>query len=162
MTSATATVAEQTLPVVAVVHSAGIPLALRYSILRREASGDYREVDSDAVFQSGDKIKLQVKSNDRAYLYVAIFGSSNNWSVLFPNPEIDHGNNVVERNQMYEIPGGDDRFTFDSQKGKEKLVLMLSRQPIANIDQVIYNMDKNQSGPLPARVLSARAEAPDQ
>ena len=41
--------------------SASVPLGLRYAVLKRDAGGQYNEVDPDTSFRSGDRIRL--KSN---------------------------------------------------------------------------------------------------
>src|ERR1700688_1533890 len=56
-------------PMVNVVNS-NVPLGMRYSVLKRDASGTFKEVDSDATFHSGDRIRLHVDANTAGYLYV--------------------------------------------------------------------------------------------
>jgi hypothetical protein len=133
------------------------PLGLRYSILK-EAPGGTVEVDTDSVFRSGDRIRLTVMANDRAYLYIIQRGSSGNWGVLFPSAEINGGNNVVEREKLYEIPAGH-WFAFDEQPGKERVFLVLSRKPEPNLEKMMYQL-QDKTAPKakeePAKVLLAQ------
>ena len=117
------------------------PLGLRYSILKQTAGSQTVEVDTDSVFRSGDRIRLLVQANDDAYLYIVQRGSSGNWSLLFPTPEIAGGNNRIEKGRSYEIPAGH-WFAFDEQPGEEKLFIVLSRPPEASLEKMIYALQQ--------------------
>jgi hypothetical protein len=122
------------------------PLGLRYSIVKQTGPGETREVDSDTVFRSGDRIKLQVQSSDHAHLYLVLKGSSGRWKVLFPTPEIAGGNNRIEPETTYMVPSNDRAwFSFDDQVGTEQLFILLSRQPQGDLEQVIHNLRRGAS-----------------
>ncbi len=122
------------------------PLGLRYSIVKQTGPGQTREVDSDTVFRSGDRIKLQVQSSDNAYLYLVLKGSSGRWKVLFPTPEIAGGNNRIEPETTYMVPSNDRAwFSFDDQVGTEQLFILLSRQPQGDLEKVIHNLRRGAS-----------------
>ena len=44
-------------PTVPVMNASLAPLALRYSVLKRDAQGSFTETDSDSTFKSGDRIR---------------------------------------------------------------------------------------------------------
>ena len=125
-----------------VLASASAPaaLGLRYSILLSRENRDYREVDTESVFRSGDRLKIQVEANAGAYLYVVARGSSGNWSVLFPTSEVENGSNLVAPFRPYLVPATG-RFYFDDQAGEEKLFLVLARRPEANLEDIIYKIN---------------------
>jgi len=149
-----------------------IPLGMRCSVLKRDASGKFAEVDPEAMFHSGDRIRLEVQANSTGYLYVVAQGSSGNWQVLFPARQVDNGSNLVHRGETRQVPGGNaGQFFFDEQAGTEKLFLVLARQPAENIDRLIYSMG-GQSAPAdtgkpvkpasdPSRTLMAQATIGD-
>lgn len=66
-------------------YSGPRPLGLRYSILKRDSGGAYEEVNPDANFHSGDKLRIRIESNEDAYLYLVARGTSGRWDVLFRN-----------------------------------------------------------------------------
>lgn len=138
-------------------------LGLRYSIVKQVAGGPAAEVDPDAVFRSGDRIRLAIESNDNAYLYIIQRGSTGNWSLLFPSPEISGGDNRIERGKHYLIPAGY-WFAFDEEPGEEKLFIVLSRHPETDLEQMIYSLQRGQpaspSGEAPAKTLVAAASQP--
>jgi hypothetical protein len=143
-----------------------VPLGLRYSILKRMDSGSV-EVGSDMVFHSGDRIRLRVDVNTSGYLYIINRGSSGNWKPLFPSSEIAGGDNRVQKGMQYDIPAGY-VFTFDEQPGKEKLFLVFSRQPVTDLEALIYSLSNEQklrpkepSRPESSKVLLAQVNIQD-
>ena len=132
----------------------GPPLALKYRLLKRTLEGRYDEVDTDTVFRSGDKIRVSVESNDNGYLYIVQQGSSKTWNLLFPNEETESGSNRIQRNREYDLPGGG-RFTFDEQPGAERLFIVLTRQPEADLEKLIYSLSQG-AGTKPASTPSTQ------
>lgn len=134
------------------------PLGMRYSVLKRNASGEYQEVDPDSTFHSGDRIRLEAQANSTGYLYVVAQGSSGNWQVLFPSREVSNGSNLVHRGETRLVPGGNQgQFVFDEQAGTEKLFFVLSRQPEPSLDKLIYSMG-GQTAPADPTVVKPAAE----
>jgi len=119
-----------------------VPLGIRYSLLQRVDASSV-EVDADTIFHSGDRIRLRVDVNTSGYLYIISRGSSGNWKPLFPSSEIAGGDNRVQKGIQYEIPSGY-VFTFDEQPGKEKLFLVFSRQPVSDLEGLIYSLSDEQ------------------
>jgi len=135
------------------------PLGMRYSVLKRNAAGEYQEVDADTVFHSGDRIRLEAQANSTGYLYVVAQGSSGNWQVLFPSREVSNGSNQVHRGETRLVPGGNQgQFVFDEQAGTEKLFFVLSRQPEASLDKLIYSMG-GQAAPADPNVVKPADES---
>jgi hypothetical protein len=141
-------------PQVILASQQSAPLGVRYSILK-EAGGGALEVDSDTVFRWGDRIRVTVMANDRAHLYIVQRGSSGNWGVLFPSPEINGGNNVIEKDRVYEIPAGH-WFAFDEQPGKERLFIVLSRRPEPNLEKMMYRLQEGEAPAPPAAEKPAK------
>jgi hypothetical protein len=136
---------QTTAPAVTVVQ---VPLGVRYSVMKRDSSGKFLEVDQDATFHSGDRIRLKVDTNSPGYLYVVMQGSSGNWRLLFPSAEVEGGNNRIEKGESQQIPPGDKgQFVFDDQSGTEKLFLVLSRKPETDLDKLIYSINGTASQP---------------
>jgi hypothetical protein len=137
-----------------------VPLGLRYSFLKQQGNGT-AEVDTATAFRSGERIRLTVESNDSAYLYLVLLGSSGKWSVLFPSAQIAGGNNHIERGHRYTIPA-QHWFAFDDQVGEEKLFILLSRQPQEDLEKLIYSLQKGpaaQPANAPAGEKLLMAEA---
>jgi hypothetical protein len=129
-------------PDIPIVNASAVPLGVRYSILKRQG-GQFGEVDPESTFRSGDAIRVSVEANDTGFLYIVMQGTSGNWRLLFPSPEIDSGNNRVVRNRRYEIPSRN-AFVFDEQAGTEKLFLVLTRRPESDLEKLIYSLSSGR------------------
>ena len=139
--------------IVPVAYSPEKPLGLRYSFLRNAGGDEYREVDPDTVFHSGDRIRVAAQSNDEGYLYIVMKGASGSWKVLFPSPEIADGSNRVASGRQTLIPPPPGRFAFDEQAGEERLFIVLARHPegqhlltaqLAPVDDALVGRLRNQ------------------
>ena len=143
------------------------PLGLKYKLLRASAGEAFEEVDADTSYRNGDKLRLVVEANADSYLYIVAKGTSGSWEVLFPNKDIDGGDNRIRKMRDYLVPGGKaGQFSFYGAPGEEKLFLVLSRQPEKDFDSIIYKLssggsseavpvqDKEPRKPLPMQIAS--------
>jgi hypothetical protein len=138
------------LPLVQASYGKTRPLGLRYGFLRKGDGEEYEEVNADSVFHAGDRIRFSVQTNDTAYLYIVMRGSSGTWKVLFPTNEIGGGSNLVEGGHTYLFPPPPGRFAFDEQKGEEKLCLVVTRRPEQSLEQLIYALSEGAPSAQPA------------
>jgi hypothetical protein len=147
-----------------IVRASYTALALRYTVQKRDGSTT-TDVPADTKFHSGDHIQLSVQVNDTGYLYIVSQGTSGTWKALFPSPEIADGDNHVQRGPVYTVPQGY-RFTFSGDPGVERMFAIFSRQPVQEIESLIYSLKGGQqtpaadpgSGHPTAKVLSASAQ----
>jgi hypothetical protein len=126
----------------------GVPLGVRYT-LRKKARDGTTDVPADTEFHSGDRIQLNVEVNDTGYLYIISQGTSGTWTAMFPSPEIENGDNRVQRGQVYTVPPGH-VFTFSGKPGVERLFVIFSRQPVDEIDSLIYSLKGGRRTPTAA------------
>jgi hypothetical protein len=144
--------ADHSVPLVAVAYKPQGPhpaLGLRYAILKKTSDGQ-AEVTTDTVFHAGNRIRLEVETNDDGFLYVVNRGSSGTWKVLFPSAEVKGGDNRIQHRVRYQIPSGY-TFTFDELPGEEKLFIVLSRQPEPDLEGLIYSLGQNTGAPAEAQ-----------
>jgi len=111
---------------------ANVSPGLRFRMIQAGPNDAPVDVDPSAEFHTGDRIRFAFESNIDGYLYVAQQGTSGNWTVLFPNPDINGGRNVVKRFQEYTVPD-DNFFRFDGPAGTEHVFVFLSREPLAQL-----------------------------
>jgi hypothetical protein len=131
-------------PAPAVSHAVVVPyLGLRYSILQDKPGSDRQEVDPERVFRSGERFYLSLESNDAAYLYVILKSSQGTWEVLFPDPDIDNGNNRLNAKRPVLVPSASNPFFFDENPGTEKLFIVLSRHPEQDLNNLIRSVKQD-------------------
>jgi hypothetical protein len=121
-------------------------LGLRYTLLQKNADERYVEVMPSTVFHSGDRVKVSIMANHQGYLYIIQQGSSGNWSPIFPSADAPRDSNFVESGKVYEIPG-DGAFELNEQRGKEKLFIVLSLEPIRDLDGAIFGLQDHNATP---------------
>jgi len=148
--------ADQTTPVRPVVRKTApmpangqMPLGLRVNVMRYNSDGSTTDVLPDAVFHSGDRIRLSVESNAGGYLYIANQGSSGKWTPMFPSAEIQDGDNRAEAMRSYTMPPGNRVFTFDATAGQEVLFVVLSREPVADFEDLMYKLKNGRKASDP-------------
>ena len=105
---------------------------LRFRMLQAGPNDTALDVDHTKDFHTGDRVRFAFESNINGYLYVAQQGASGNWTVLFPNPQINGGRNAVKRFEEYEVPEGG-WFTMDENTGVEHVFVFLSKEPLTTL-----------------------------
>jgi hypothetical protein len=125
-------------PPASIIQASYTALALRYTVQRRD-NGKTIDVPANTKFHSGDRIQLSVEVNDAGYLYIIHQGTSQTWKAMFPSPEIADGDNRVQRGRVYTVPPGY-VFTFSGDPGVERLFVIFSREPVQEIDSLIYSL----------------------
>ncbi len=151
--------------------AAGPALGLRYSIVKTVNKRPVGEVPADSVFQTGDGLQLKVETNTAGYLYVINQGSSGTWKPMFPSPEIAGGNNRIDGFHPITLPSAEHQMTFDQHPGVENLFLVFSREPVQDLEDLIYSLqDKSRpatqpqtqpSNPAKEKVVMAMAKIDD-
>lgn len=124
--------------------TANVSPGLRFRMLQEGPNGTTLDVDHGKDFHTGDRVRFAFESNIDGYLYVAQQGTSGNWTVLFPNPQINGGRNAVKRFEEYEVPDGA-WFTLDEHTGIEHVFVFLSREPLATLpgfDRPVKSMER--------------------
>ena len=112
--------------------SADASPGLRFRMVLEGQDGKAVDVDPARAFHTGERIKFAFESNVDGYLYVAQQGTSGNWTVLFPHPDINGGRNAVKRFEEHDVPN-DGWFQLAGAAGEEQLFVFLSREPLKTL-----------------------------
>jgi hypothetical protein len=108
-------------------------LALLYTLeaLTKPANGfDLEPVDDDHKFRPGERFRLRISANRNGYLYAFNRDAEGYWRRLYP---ADLADGPAEKFTEYLMPG-DGWFTLDKKEGKEELFLLLSLEPIDDLE----------------------------
>jgi len=138
-------------------------LGIRYTILEKNT-----EVPANTVFHTGDQIQLKIEANQAAWLYIITQGSSGTWKVQVPSADVPGGNHI-EAMHPYFFPSPNRVFGFHDPKGAEKLFLIVSREPVADIQDQIYGLQGKPAKAAPpepapqakSSIIEARLNIPD-
>ena len=109
--------------------TAAVAPGIRFRLILEGPDNKPIDVDPARDFHTGERIRFAFESNIDGYLYVAQQGTSGNWTVLYPHPDINGGLNRVKRFEEYEIPN-DNWFQLQGDPGEEQLFVFLSREPM--------------------------------
>ncbi len=99
---------------------------LMYYIERQGPDGQFERVNPTVTFHSGDKIRIQLKSNVDGRLVIAQRDSEGGSGVLFPDPRVEGGDNRIHAGQMTALPSASTWFKFDEHPGEERLLVLLT------------------------------------
>ena len=105
-------------------------LGISYWIDLIDHQGKSVRTTTSRVFRSGDRIRLNLRSNRNGYLYVIGVGSSGASHVLFPDsPDLANG---IKAKTTYAVPF-ESNLKFDHIPGEEKLLILLSQKPVPRL-----------------------------
>ncbi len=106
--------------------SAGHHLGVRYSLLLVDQSTkEVRGVDPDSVFHEGDCLAVEFTPNRTGSLYVLNHGSSGDWYLLMPDPEMPDASSTAKAGVTLRVPT-DYCFRLDGKPGTETLMLAMT------------------------------------
>ena len=102
-------------------------MGIAYWIDLVKPDGEHVMTTTNREFKSGEKIKLNLKSNRDGYLYIVNIGTTGTSRVLFPHS--GHTDNFIEASKTYSVPF-DTYMKFDDNPGEETLLILLSPKPM--------------------------------
>jgi serine/threonine protein kinase len=109
--------------------------------------GDPIESTGDQLFGNGWKFRFNLRPMQAGALYLLNVGPGKNgveeYNILFPTPNNNGGNAKLEANETLQSGW----YYFVEQTGVEKLWLIWSAQPIAELDAIFSEAAKNKESP---------------
>ncbi len=96
-------------------------VGISYQILAIGPDGQMKAVPRSRTFKSGERIRIVASTNRPGYLTVANIGSSGRMNILFRE--------YVDARRLTQIPASGN-LRFDDTAGTERILLMLSNDPI--------------------------------
>ncbi|HEX4771865.1 MAG TPA: DUF4384 domain-containing protein [Bryobacteraceae bacterium] len=158
-------VATLTLAAVCLPFPGATPDARKVKIvLERLQNSNWTAVDPGLVFDQGDRIRFRVTTNFDGYLYVVNYGTSGNYSILFPSADAGSDNKITT-GQPHQIPSGSAIFRVAGPAGQEIVYWMVSPIPLPGYGGVPVPQKPKQPAILMPRcddsLLRARGECID-
>lgn len=109
----------------------GTYLGLSYRI-QKQTGAEWVDVPGNTAFHTGDTIRISFEANSIGYLYIITEGSDGAWDVQFPSKALGADNQVAFKRPI-EI-----EFGIVAPAGAERVVAIVGRQPISDMDREIY------------------------
>ena len=133
---------------------------IRYTILEKDSKGGYSEVLPTTMFHNKDRVKISAMTNAPGYLYLIQQGTSGAWSPIFPGAGEARESNRVNPGQVYQIPSNGSAFELTGPPGEENLFIVFSRQPITDLEELIFGLrEPSQIAPSSAGASAEILEA---
>lgn len=99
--------------------------------VERKRNGKIETMLPGHVFETGDSVRLRMKSHYTGFLYVMDQGTSGQYTTVFPTPEAG-SNNKLQTDGAYVLPSGDDDwFEITGPAGFDVLYFLLSPTELA-------------------------------
>jgi len=120
-------------------------LTLQWHLLKQVNDGSSEEADSTREFQTGDRLKLGITTNQSGYLYIVNQPQGKDGVMLFPDLRINKGLNYVVKDKEYTVPSycpdfedpNDCWFQMTPPAGTETLIVIFSRDKITTLPSQI-------------------------
>ena len=106
-------------------------------------NGQTSMVATDHEFQAGDRIRFHFETNFNGYIAVWNEGTTGKRTLLFPYAGVT---NEVTPSADYTLPPGKSYIEFDNNPGTEKVVFVMSKNPIKEIAQYTQMPQPAQTG----------------
>src|SRR6266850_5657668 len=116
-------------------------LTLQWHVLKRTGDDSHEEADTTREFQTGDRLKLAITTNQNGYLYIINQPHGKDGMLLFPDLRINKGMNYVVKDKEYMVPSycpdfddpKDCWFQMVPPAGTETLLVIFSRDKITTL-----------------------------
>jgi len=124
--------------------------------LERQIGAAWKPVDPGFVFENGDRIRFRFRANFDGFLYVMDYGTSGNYSLLFPRQDTGK-DNKIESGKDYQIPATEAWFRIAGPPGYDIVYWMVSPLALANgaLDLTVPPLPKPRR---PAKILLPRCD----
>ena len=130
-------------------------LALQWRVLNEGKDGKPQAVDPATPFRSGERFQFEFTVNQNGYLYIMQNTEDGDGQVIFPNQNINNGDNLVKKDVKYTVPANcSENFTessgncwlaFDDtipKDGREAVTVIFSREKITTLPNTNEDVSK--------------------
>src|SRR5439155_26499072 len=115
------------------------PIGLGYTLFMRNEFGKAVRADPSREFHNGDRVRVSLEPTVDGYLY--IFHTENNGvpEMIYPDPRLDSGENIIDAHVPIEVPSSDEAderlqwFAFYGNGGVERLYIVVTRDPLPSV-----------------------------
>jgi serine/threonine protein kinase len=134
-----------------VYSPAATPISnMNVSLIRLDKRGNENPVSPQTTFYSGEGVKIHIRADQKGFLYILSRGSSGKVSILYPDPQIQGGNNEIVKGEVISIPTDDGWFKFSKAPGTEMIYLVFAENKTERFISEFENARSQDKIALPA------------
>lgn len=108
-----------------------------------ESDQKFIKIARDTELQTGDKLKMLVRLNNKCFVYVFYHSSQDELYMLFPY-DLSQFSNDYEVSKNYYIPQGNYILELDDHVGKEKFYLVASAKRLHELENLFASYDSEE------------------
>lgn len=101
-------------------------------------------ITKDTSLKTGDRFKMMVKMKSKCFVYLIYHGSNDEVQMLFPY-DLRRLNKNYTLAEKYYIPQGDLWFALDEQTGVEKFYLLVSKNRLSDLEDLLTQYESSGS-----------------
>ncbi len=105
------------------------------SVKRKRNGGEDYLLNGDSLAQT-DNYAIEFRPKESAHVYIFQVDAKEKIFKLFPNTEYLEKNNPLQGGELYRIPDQDRWFYLDENKGKEYLIVLAQKEPLADAENI--------------------------
>lgn len=123
---------------------AAIPLEVEFRVVsrQRDREGEVIVHEGGELF-TGDLVRIRVKPNRPAHLYLFFLDSQGNANLL--HPASPRAPTRVEAGELH-VPSSGEYFRLDRHPGRESLLVAASLEPLDEIEEILHRLDEAAAG----------------
>jgi len=129
------------------------------SVKRKRNNGEDYILNGDSLAQT-DNYAIEFRAKDSAYIYIFQIDAKEKIFKLFPNTDYLEKDNPLQGGELYQIPDQNRWFYLDENKGKEYLIVLAQKEPLAdaeNICKKVFESEREASeSEEPRRVIKRK------
>lgn len=145
-------------------------LTLQWHLIRRVDDDTQEEADPSKEFQTGDRLRLAITTNQNGYLYIVNQRPNKDSVLLFPDLRINKGQNYVQKDKEYMVPSycpdyNDPRdcwFKMAPPAGTDTMIVILSRDKITTLPNQIAKPDSLVKRSLVEQLIASSQQKVEQ
>jgi serine/threonine protein kinase len=118
-------------------------------LTRLDKRGKENPVSPSTTFYSGEGVKINIQAGQKGFLYILSRGSSGKVSMLYPDAQIQGGDNQIVKGEVIGIPTDGGWFKFSNEPGTETLYLVFAENKTERLIMEFENARSQDKIALP-------------
>ncbi|MCP4344988.1 MAG: OmpA family protein [Desulfobacterales bacterium] len=88
------------------------------------------------ILTQNDNYAIEFKPKNNAHVYIYQVDTTGAMTLVFPNPDFSRASNPVQAGTHYRVPDQGNWFYLDNNTGKEQIIVMAHKKPLAESEKI--------------------------